>query len=204
MESKTIALIAIAVAVIIGIGAAVVIMNGNQETKPVEPDFPDLNEKVILMYFSATEVTDDVAKKIQKYLGCDIYRIEPKDPYSPEDLKRDDPTSRVNKEHQDPSFRPAIVGEKLDISSYSTVILGFPIWYHQEPQIIDTYLDMYDLSGKNVAPFCTSWSAGIANARINVSHAEPNANILQGGQFPTGYQESEIYEWLDKLGFQKQ
>ena len=206
MDSKVIIIIAAAVVAAACIGTAVFIMNngGNSDT-PVDPEpvFPDLNEKVILVYFSATETTAEVAEKIVDYLGCDEYRIEAEIPYTAEDLQRDVPGSRVNREHLDPTFRPAIAGDKIDLSGYSTVILGFPIWYHQEPQIIDTFLDTYDLSGMNVAPFCTSWSAGVANARINIAHAEPDANVIKGGQFPSGYEEQEIYDWLDSVGFKK-
>lgn len=207
MENKQMLIVAvIAVVAIAIIGVAVVMMNqggSDDPVGPVDPVFPDLNENVILIYFSATEVTDGVADKIVDYLGCDVYRIQPMDPYTTEDLQRDVPGSRVNKEHQDPTFRPAIAGDKIDLSEYSTIILGFPIWYHQEPQIIDTFLDLYDLSGKNIAPFCTSWSAGVANARINIAHAEPDANIIKGGQFPSGFEEKEIYDWLDSVGFIK-
>ncbi|MBO7352047.1 MAG: hypothetical protein J6U12_03945 [Candidatus Methanomethylophilaceae archaeon] len=207
METKqTMIIVIAAVAVIACVAAAVVLMNGNgsdDPVEPVDPVFPDLNENVILVYFSATEVTDGVAQKMIDYLGCDSYRIVPLIPYTEEDLQRDVPGSRVNREHSDPSFRPAIEGEKIDLSKYSTIILGFPIWYHEEPQIIDTFLDTYDLSGKNVVPFCTSWSAGIANAKIRIANAEPDANVLKGTQFPTGFEEKEIYDWLDSTGFIK-
>jgi flavodoxin len=207
MESKTTIIIVALIAVLACAGAAILLMSGwgNTPGAPVDPDpdFPDLNENVILVYFSATEVTAGVAEKIKDYLGCDVYRIEPEVPYTTADLQRDIPESRVNREHMDPSFRPAIAGEKMDFSQYSTIILGFPIWYHQEPQIIDTFLDTYDLSGKNIAPFSTSWSAGIANARLNIIHAEPDANVVKGGQFPSGFEEQDIYDWLDTVGFEK-
>lgn len=204
METKqTMIIVIAAVAVVTCVAAAVIMMNGNNSDDPVDPVFPDLNENVILVYFSATEVTDGVAQKMIDYLGCECYRIVPQIPYTEEDLQRDVPGSRVNREHSDPSFRPAIEGEKIDLSKYSTILLGFPIWYHEEPQIIDTFLDTYDLSGKNVVPFCTSWSAGIANAKINIANAEPNANVLKGTQFPAGFEEKEIYEWLDSTGFIK-
>ena len=192
---------AIAVIAIACIGTAFVLMNQGNSDDPVDPVFPDLNDNVILIYFSATEVTDGVAKKIEDYLGCDTYRIEPVVPYTEEDLDRDNPDSRVSKENADPSFRPPIAGDKVDLSKYSTVILGFPIWYHREPQIIDTFLDTYDLSGKNVAPFCTSWHTGIAGALIRISTSEPDANMIKGCALPSGFTDDDIFNWLDSVGF---
>ena len=203
METKQIIVIAVAiVAVVACIAATVMLMNGDKkDPEPVDPVFPDLNEKVIVVYFSATEVTEGVAEKIVDYLGCDSYRIEPVVPYTEEDLDRDNPKSRVSKEHADLNFRPPISGDRIDLSPYSTIVLGFPIWYHCEPQIIQTFLDAYDLGGKNIVPFCTSWSAGIAGAVININEAEPDAKILKGGQFPKGFDEAGIYTWLDSVGF---
>lgn len=195
-----------AIAVVACVAVAVVLMNGNSSddpVDPVDPVFPDLNEKVILVYFSATEVTDGVAHKIKDYLGCDMYRIEPVVPYTKEDLERDNPDSRVSKENKDPSFRPPIAGDKIDLSSYSTIVLGFPIWYHKEPQIVMTFLDQYDLSGKNIVPFCTSWSAGISGARADIMLNEPDAKVYAGGQFPSGYSEDSVYSWLDSIGMKK-
>ena len=57
-----------AVAVVACVAAAVIMMNGNNSDDPVDPVFPDLNENVILVYFSATEVTDGVAQKMIDYL----------------------------------------------------------------------------------------------------------------------------------------
>ena len=204
MENKQMLIVAVvAIAIVACAAAAVIMMNGDKSDDPVDPVFPDLNDNVLIVYFSATEVTADLVDKMVDYLGYDTYRIEPVVPYTEEDLQRDVPGSRVNKEHSDPTFRPPIAGEKIDISKYSTILLGFPIWYHQEPQIIDTFLDTYDLSGMNVVPFCTSWSAGVANAQINIKNAEPGANVLKGNQFPTGYEDKEVYDWLDSVGFKK-
>jgi flavodoxin len=206
MDSKTIVIIAAIAVVVACVGAALFFMNngGNSDT-PVDPEpvFPDLNENVLLMYFSATEVTAGVAETMSDYLGCDIVRIEPEVPYTPEDLQRDDPNSRVSKENQDPKCRPAIAGDKVDISKYSTIILGFPIWYHKEPKIIDTFLDAYDLSGKNVVPFCTSWSAGIAGAMANIGAAEPDAKVIYGTDFQADDPDEQITKWLDSIGFKK-
>ena len=207
METKTIIIVVAVVVAIACIGAVVAIMNNNggssDDPIPPEPDFPDLNEKVLVMYFSATEVTAGVAETISEYLGCDIVRIEPEVPYTAEDLQRDDPNSRVSKENQDPECRPAIVGDKVDLSNYSTIILGFPIWYHKEPKIIDTFLDAYDLSGKNMVPFCTSWSAGIGGAMVNIGAAEPGAHVIYGTDFQAGCSDQEVYNWLDSVGFIK-
>ncbi len=205
MDTKTTAIIAVIAVAVICVAGFVLMSQGGKEPDPVDPDptFPDLNDKVLVVYFSATETTAGVAETITDYLGADSYRIVPEDPYTAEDLQRDTPGSRVNNENDDPDCRPAIAGEKIDISSYSTIMIGFPIWYHKEPKIIDTFLDLYDMSGKNIVPFCTSWAAGIAGAYGNIATAEPDANVIYGTDFQSDVTDEEIYEWLNTVGLKQ-
>ena len=41
------------------------------------------------------------------------------------------------------------------------IYLGFPIWYGGAPNVINTFLKGYNLSGKKVAVFATSGGSGI-------------------------------------------
>ncbi len=208
METRNLAIVVIAAVAIICIAGAIVLMQGGGDKDPVippepDPEFPDLNDKILVVYFSATETTAGFAEKIAEYLGADVYRIVPEIPYTAEDLQRDVPGSRVDLEDKDTNCRPAIAGEDIDLSGYSTIILGFPIWYHKEPKIVDTFLDNYDLSGKNLIPFCTSWSAGIAGATAKISVAEPKAKIISGTDFQSGDSDEIVFAWLESLGLEK-
>ena len=80
----------------------------------------------------------------------------------------------------DPSVRPAIAGDGIDISSYDTVIIGYPIWWGTMPRIINTFLDTCDLSGKTVLPFCTSGSSGVSKSVSDQRSAEPDADVKDG------------------------
>ncbi|MCR5335151.1 MAG: hypothetical protein K6E42_01195 [Synergistes sp.] len=60
--------------------------------------------------------------------------------------------SRIN----DTSARPVIASSAPDITSYDTVIAGFPIRRSAAPGIIGTFPESFDLSGKKIVPFCTS------------------------------------------------
>lgn len=77
----------------------------------------------------------------------------------------------------DASARPAIGSEAIDVSSYDTVFIGYPIWWGTMPRIINTFLDTYDLSGKTVLPFCTSGSSGITQSVSDIRAAEPDADV---------------------------
>lgn len=92
--------------------------------------------------------------------------------------------------------------ETIDVSSYDTVFVGFPIWWGTMPRIINTFLDIYDLSGKTVLPFCTSGSSGITQSVSDIRAAEPNADVRDGLR-SSGANDSGIEDWITRNGIIK-
>ena len=100
--------------------------------------------KTLVVYFSATGTTRGVAEKIAAITGGDLYEIEAAQPYTEEDRNWHDDNSRTTHEQNDPSFRPEIGSELPSLEGYDTVYLGFPIWWGQEPRILDTSVESCD------------------------------------------------------------
>ncbi|MCR5371171.1 MAG: flavodoxin, partial [Clostridium sp.] len=111
---------------------------------------------VLVAYFSATGTTKGVAEKIASVTGGDLYQILAAQPYSDADLNYNDSSSRTTKEQNDKSARPEIGSEEISLDGYTTVYLGFPIWWGEEPRILDTFVEKYSFEGITVIPFCTS------------------------------------------------
>ncbi|MCR4929386.1 MAG: hypothetical protein K5988_05255 [Lachnospiraceae bacterium] len=44
--------------------------------------------------------------------------------------------------------------------------IGYPIWWGEEPRIMDTFAESYNFDGITVIPFCTSGSSGIEGGPI--------------------------------------
>ena len=86
------------------------------------------------------------------------------------------------------------------MQQYDTIYLGYPIWWGQEPRIIDTFLESYDFSGITIIPFCTSASSGISQSLTNISELNIEVRELnQGRRFSIGSGKDEVKEWLDSL-----
>lgn len=47
-----------------------------------------------------------------------------------------------------------------NLQDYDTIVVMFPIWWFTCPNIILTFLEENDLSGKTVIPVCTYGSSG--------------------------------------------
>ena len=131
-------------------------------------------KKALVAYFSASGVTEQVAEKLASAAHADCFRIQPKIAYAKADLDWTNKSSRSSVEMSDPASRPEIVNENLDVSSYDTIFIGFPIWWYVAPTIINTFLESFDLSGKTIVPFATAY----------------NKSVLDGTYDPNDY------EWL--------
>ena len=151
--------------------------------------------KTLVVYFSATGNT----KEITRLTGADLYEIVSAVPYTDEDLNYNNNECCANQEMNDASARPAIGSEAIDVSSYDTVFIGYPIWWGTMPRIINTFLDTYDLSGKTVLPFCTSGSSGITQSVSDIRAAEPDADV-RGGLRASGANDSGIESWIADNG----
>lgn len=156
--------------------------------------------KSIVVYFSCTGNTKAVAEIIAEKQGADIYEIIPEQPYTDEDLDYGDRSSRSTKEQNDSSSRPAISGS-IDLSGYDTVYVGYPIWWADMPRIMYTFFDTYDLSGKTIAPFCTSGGSGLSGTPKTISELEPDANVTAG--LHADGSEKEVSDWLTEIGLSR-
>lgn len=176
--------------------------DSSEKTDSSGSETPKDEEKVktLVVYFSCTGNTKAVAEKIVEITGADVYEIVPKDPYTDADLNYNNSDCRANKEMDDPSARPAIGSEAVDVSGYDTVIIGYPIWWGTMPRIINTFLDTYDLSGKTILPFCTSGGSGISKSVEDIKKAEAAAQVKDGLK-AGGASDSAISRWLSDNGF---
>lgn len=153
----------------------------------------------LVIYFSRTGNTEKIAEYLIDITNADSYVIEAAVPYSDADIKYQDDNCRANKEQNDKSVRPEIANPIASIDSYDTIFLGYPIWWGQEPRIIDTFLESYDFSDKTVIPFCTSASSGIATSEKNIKALVPIGNQLEGRRFSASATKEDVKAWYDTL-----
>ena len=181
-------------------------LNGDKEWNAVDLTLmkqmliePAAENDTLVIYFSRTGNTEKISQYLVELTGADSYVIEAAVPYTDADIKYQDDNCRANKEQNDKSVRPEIANPIDSIDSYDTIFLGYPIWWGQEPRIIDTFLESYDFSDKTVIPFCTSASSGIATSEKNIADLVPIGNQLEGKRFPASAAKDDVKEWVDTL-----
>ena len=147
---------------------------------------------ILVAYFSASGKTAKVAGKLAESLGADIYEIKPEVKYTKADLNWMDKRSRSSVEMNDKSFRPAIITGDVDVSGYSTIYLGFPIWWYVAPTLINSFLEAYDFAGKKIVLFATSGGSGFGNTVAELKPSAPNAEIVETNVLSGMLTESKI------------
>ncbi len=153
----------------------------------------------IVVYFSATGTTKGVAESIASVTNADIFELIPAEPYSDADLDWNDRNSRTTIEMNDPNVRPAIANDTVDLNGYTTVYIGYPIWWGDAPRIMSTFVEAHDLGGKTVIPFCTSGGSGIGRSGENLASQAGSGNWLDGGRLEAGISDSEIQDWINSI-----
>ena len=151
----------------------------------------------LVAYFSASGRTAKVAVKLAQALGADTYEIRPEVKYTKADLNWMNKKSRSSVEMNDKSFRPAIVAGDLDVSGYDTVYLGFPIWWYVAPTLINTFLEAYDFSGKEIVLFATSGSSGFGDTLKELQPSAPGAHFRESRVLSGIITENKIQGLID-------
>lgn len=181
------------------------------------------DEKTLVVYFSMPETeapnnmtTDEdnsavvvdgkvlgntqyVAMLIQEKTGADIYRIEPKEPYT---TNHTDLVDQALKEQQDDA-RPEIKDSINNFDEYDTIFVGYPIWWSDLPQILYTFLESYDFEGKTVIPFSTHGGSGLASTvstikkKLSNSNVEDNAFTMSRNNMEQA--PGKVEEWLKEI-----
>lgn len=159
----------------------------------------DDKSDVLVVVFSVTGNTKGIAEKIASSEDADMYEIIPAEPYTDKDIDYNDSNSRATKEQNDDTARPAIGSETIDISGYSRIYVGYPIWFGREPRIMDTFAEGYDFGNATMIPFCTSGSSGIGNSGTNMAELAGSGNWIEGKRFGADASEEEIEEWIKSL-----
>ena len=158
-----------------------------------------MDNKILVAVFSASGETKKVGEEIARLAGANFHEIVPKDIYTSADLDWMNKKSRSSIEMNDPSARPEIAGEAVDMDLYDTVIVGFPIWWGVAPRIIDTFLESYDFSGKKIIPFCTSGGSGVGRSDDEL-HKYVSGDVKWEKGIQINYpDETKIRSWLKEV-----
>lgn len=146
-----------------------------------------------------------VAEMIAEQTGADLFEVLPAEDHYPMTY---DELTEVAKQEQNENARPAYSGELPDLSGYSTIFIGAPVWWGDWPMIMYTVFENNDFSGKTLIPFSTHEGSGLSGFDKKLQDACPDATVGKGlavqGNDAQNNQESvkeTVGSWLAEIGF---
>lgn len=172
------------------------------QQKAAETAAPAPKGKILVAYFSATGNTKQLAEGTAKALGADLYEVRPAKPYTSEDLNYNDESTRATVEQKNDQVRPELADKNAPVANYDTIVLAYPIWWSQAPRLMDTFVESYDFTGKNMTAICTSGGSDIGSSADYLRKlTKGQANWQPGKLLSQRADEQEIKSWFAGLGF---
>ena len=155
-------------------------------------------KKALVVYFSHSGNTRELANQIQKSVGGDIVEIQAVTPY-PGDY---DTVVKQAKLEVDSGFKPAIKTKIDNIKSYDVIFVGSPNWWSTIAPPVATFLTENDLSGKTIVPFITHAGSGLGRSVADIKKLCPQSTILEGlavwGR-DVGSSQDKVSDWIKDL-----
>lgn len=156
-------------------------------------------KKILVVSYSRTGNTREVANQIHRLVGGDLVAIETVTPY-PSDYRE---TTRQAKQELESGYRPPIRTKVPDLASYDLVFVGSPNWWGTIAMPVMTFLSENDLSGKTIAPFMTHGGSALGRSRSDIEKLCSRATILDGlaiAGSSAKTSQKEVVAWLRSIG----
>ena len=144
---------------------------------------------------------EQLALWVQERTGGELFSIRVTEPY-PSDW--DECLKRANEEKAD-GARPELAQSVENMEDYDVIFLGYPNWWYSCPTAILSFLEEYDLSGKQIYLFCSHGTGGLASSVEDIRAAIPNSSISEHVfdvyEEDAASSKQDIEIWLEELGY---
>lgn len=151
-----------------------------------------MDGKILIAYYSKTGNTKKAAQQIARITGGTLHAITPQKTY-PENYFA---TIAVAKWEHLKGEKPLLTDKVENFADYEKILVGFPVWWFTCPQLIKTFMESYDFSGKKVYPFCTHGGSGPKNSTRDIKEVCRNAEIADCFDATKDLTDNKIKSWL--------
>ena len=155
-------------------------------------------DKMLVVYYSRTGNTKEIAEQIAARTGADIFEIKTVNAY-PDDYRQT--TDQAKKEIAE-GYRPALKRMPENLEQYKAVFVGSPCWWGTVASPVATFLSEAELSGKTVIPFMTHGGSGLGRSVSDIKSMLPNSTVVEGKAFwgnSVKTANDDVADWLKGL-----
>lgn len=170
-----------------------------------------LQAKTLIVYYSFTNNVERIVNALSSQIEADVLEIEPAEKgidYAADNYAVGSAQiAAIRDNPDDAASYPAIDPVNVELSQYSTVIIGAPLWWSQMAAPLQTFLFHYgkELVGKNIGLIVSSASSGISGVESDAKRLVPDGKFLSPSLWIRSSQTSDarslLENWLQTIDY---
>lgn len=167
--------------------------------------------KTLVVYYSYTNNVNRIVTELCSQIEADVMRVEPAEKgldYAANNYAIGSALiSAIRNNPDSPGSYPAIDPVNVDLSQYSTIIVGTPLWWSNMAAPMQTFLFQrgQELAGKNIGLIVSSGSSGISGVEADAKRLIANGNFISLSLWirssQTSNAETLIENWLKEIDY---
>lgn len=167
--------------------------------------------KTLIVYYSYTNNVERIVTELRTQIEADVIEVEPADKgldYAANNYAIGSAQIAAIRENpNDAASYPAIDPVNVDMSQYSTVIIGAPLWWSNMAAPLQSFLFQYgkEMSDKNIGLIVSSASSGISGVESDAKRLVPEGKFLAPSLWIRSSQTSNaktlLQNWLQAIDY---
>ncbi|PZX11749.1 flavodoxin [Breznakibacter xylanolyticus] len=158
--------------------------------------------KILVVYFSHTKNTKEIATQIQQLTGADLFELVPSRDYTTDyQALIEQAKKEINAD-----YKPPLKNNLQGIDQYDVIFVGSPNWWNTFAPPVATFLTSHDFSGKTIVPFITHEGSRMGRSEADMKKLCPKATFLKGLPIRgSSVKEAKplVERWLREIGVMK-
>lgn len=167
--------------------------------------------KTLIVYYSYTNNVERIVNELSTQIEADVIEVEPAEKgldYAANNYAIGSAQiAAIRNNPNDASSYPAIDPVSVDLSQYSTIIIGAPLWWSNMAAPLQTFLFQHgkEMAGKNIGLIVSSASSGISGVESDAKRLIPNGKFLSPSLWIRSSQisnaKSLLQNWLQAIDY---
>ncbi len=154
-----------------------------------------LMAKILVVYYSYSNTTKNLAEDIAIITDGDIRELCPKEPYS---FTYHGATKEVRNEIER-GYCPKLLSGNEPVDDYDYIFVGTPNWFKSFAPPLLSFLRSFDWKDKTIIPFCTHGGGGFGQIVANITTECPGAIILSGFDTTSDFDDTTVQAWIEDM-----
>lgn len=170
-----------------------------------------MQAKTLIVYYSYTNNVERIVNELRSQIEADVIEVEPFEKgidYAANNYAVGSVLIAAIRENPyDSASYPAIDPVDVDMSQYSTVIIGAPLWWSNMAAPLQSFLFQYgkEMADKNIGLIVSSASSGISGVEGDAKRLIPDGNFLSPSLWIRSTQTSNaktlLQNWLQTIDY---